>query len=163
MLKYPWCMKSLQTFYSGKIALTSLLVFAISSLSYGQKPDRKETLSYINEKLGSQCNIDMRAGTIVAVFYDKSGDKIREDKVAAFELDTAVVYEAEEKILSVNCLSDKKDCVTRTLVKQKVKRQYGRISFIIKDASHVESLRKAMIHLIRIDSQYRYNDEITFE
>jgi hypothetical protein len=163
MMKYPWCMKSFQTFYSGKIALTSLLVFAISAVSYGQKPDRKETLSYINEKFGSQCIIEMRAGTMVAVFYDAGGDKIREDKVAAFELDTAVIYDPVEKILSVNCVNDRKECVTRTLIKQKIKRQYGRISFVINDAAQVEGLRKALIHLIRIDSQYRYNNEITFE
>lgn len=162
-MKYSGWMKTFQTFSTGKLALACLLVSAITTASYAQKPDRKTTLSYINQKLAPLCVVDMRAGTFVAIYTDEGGNKIREDKVPAFELDTVVVYDPIEKILSVNCTGGSKDCVMRTLIKQKIKRGYARISFVINDETQVESLRKALIHLIRIDSQFRYTDEITFE
>ncbi|MEP7264547.1 MAG: hypothetical protein ABI772_08615 [Bacteroidota bacterium] len=156
-------MKTFQTFSSGKLALACLLVSAITTASYAQKPDRKTTLSYINKKLAPICIVDMRAGNFIAIYNDADGNKIREDKVPAFDLDTAVIYDPIEKILSVNCTGGSKDCVMRSLIKQKVRRGYARISFVVNDETQVESLRKALIHLIRIDSQFRYTDEITFE
>lgn len=156
-------MKTFQTFNKGKLAAVMLLMLLISVASYAQKPDRKETLSYINEKLAPLCVIEVKGGDIIALFKDADGNKVREDKVPAFALDTAVVYDAVEKILSINCTAREKDCVNRTLFKQKVRRYYGRTSFVVEDAALVEPLRRALIHLIRIDSEFKYNDEITFE
>ncbi len=163
MMKYPRWMKTFRSLNTGKIALALLLVLAITGRSYSQKPDRKTTLSYINKKLAPLCVIEMRTGTLIATFTEADGKKVREDKVPAFELDTAVIYDSKDKILSVNCISDRKDCVTRTLYKLKIKRQYNRISFVVNDETQVENLRKALIHLIRIDSEFKYSDEITFE
>ena len=156
-------MKTLQLFITGKLGWTLTLFLAISTLSYGQKPDRKETISYINQKLAPLCRIEVKGGTIIATYNDKSGTKIREDKVAAFDLDTVAHYDLTEKILSVNCLKDRPDAVTRTLYVQKIKRQYSRITFVIEDEATVESITKALLHLIKIDSQFSYSDEISFE
>jgi hypothetical protein len=156
-------MRTLRTMNKGKLAATVLFVLSICTASYGQKPAQKETLSYINKKLAPLCVIEVRGDDIIAVFRDEEGNKVREDKVPAFELDTAVVWEPNEKILSVNCRAGQKDCVNRTLIKQKIRRYYARTSFVVSNENEVESLRKAMIHLIRINSEFRYNDEITFE
>lgn len=160
MLRWMNTFRSINT---GKIAAAVLCVLAITSASYGQKPIQKETLSYINEKLAPLCVVDVNGDNIIATYRDADGNKIREDKVPAFALDTAVVYDPTEKILSVNCTGKEKDCVNRTLIKQKVRRYYARISFVVENETDVEPLRKALIHLIRINSEFKYKDEITFE
>jgi hypothetical protein len=156
-------MKTFQTLNKGKLAAVVLLILSISATSYAQKPDRKETLSYINERLAPLCVVTVKGGDIIAVYTDAEGNKVREDKVPAFALDTAVIYDPVEKILSVNCTGSSKDCVNRTLFKQKIRRYYARISFVVNDPALVEPLKRALIHLIRIDSEFKYNDEITFE
>ena len=150
--------------HAGKIVLLSLFILSYSVKSYSQKPDRKETISYINQKLGPVCEVAMKGGTLIVNYFDPKGKKVREDKAPAFALDTIINFEADEKVLSVNCTSDNKNCVTRTLYIHKTKKTYSRVTFVADvDEASLEGLKKAIVHLIKIDSQYRYNDEISFE
>jgi hypothetical protein len=155
-------MKILQMFLSGNLYSMMGLGLLISVNSYSQKPDRNSTVSYINEKLAPVCIIEVKGGTIIADYYDKDGQKIRQDKVPSFALDTVIIYEPADRLLSVNCTGDEKYCVSRTLFMHKIKKDVSRISFVV-EADEAEGLKKALQHLIRIDSEFKYKDEITFE
>ena len=150
-------------FYGGKVAPVLLLMLAFFQISYSQTPGKSETLEYINKKLSGSCVIEINKGNIIANYYSADGKHIREDKVFSGALDTAVTYDTEEQLLSIKCLGIEGDCVTRNLYVQKVRRQYARISFVVKDSSKVEELKKSIKHLIRTLSEPKYKDEISFD
>ena len=105
-----------------------------------------------------------KGGDIIATFSDESGQKIREDRVALGYLDTIVRYDSKEKMIYISTIKGCDNCVTRKLFVQKVKRGYSRMSFTIDGSEkEVKGVRKALVHLIRIGSEFRYHDEIVFE
>ncbi len=131
--------------------------------SYSQSPGSRETVDYLNKKLEGKCKIHLVGATIVADYYSDDGTKIRQDKVSSGGLDTAIVYDSSEQILSAPCLKVEGYCVTRTLFIQKIKRPYLRFSFPVDNPVQAYEIRIAFRHLIRLLSEPKYKDEITFD
>ena len=117
---YHFNMTYIHHFNSGKIVAAIFLMLAFSGISYSQVPGKKETLDYINKKLGGTCVIEINKGTIIATYHSPDGKTIREDRVFSGALDTAALYDAEEQLLFIPCLSVDGDCVTRSLYVQKI-------------------------------------------
>ena len=131
--------------------------------SYSQSPTRQETVDYINRILGEKTKVELKGGNIFVTFMDEQRKVIREDKATTPDLELKITYEQEGKLLCIPCYRDQPECVTRTLVMQKIKRGYGRLSIPVTDEKQYETLRKAFDHLIRIVSEEGYKDAITLD
>lgn len=134
-----------------------------SSFSYSQSPGKQETVDYMNKILGDRIRVELKSGTILVSFRDENGNLLREDKAPSPDLDLAITYEPEDKLLCIPCMKDQPECVTRTLVVQKIKRGYGRLSIPVENEKDFYALRKAFDHLIRILSENKYKDAITLD
>ena len=135
-----------------------------ATLSYSQRPGKTETVAYLNKKLAPGCSVVVKGGDIIATYFDNGGQKIREDRVAFGFLDTIVRYDKVEKTFNISTINGCEDCVTRRLFVQKTKKSYSRLTFAMNGSdAEVKGLKKALVHLIRIGSEFRYHDEITFE
>ena len=153
-----------QKIHKGKIWFGVLIGLHFSLLSYSQRPNREETISYINKKLSPVCSVVVKSGDIIATYFDEGGQRIREDRVAIGNLDTLVRYNVKENVFIIPTIKGCEECVTRKLIVQKVKRFYSRLSFTMEGSDkEIKGLRKALVHLIRIGSEFRYHDEISFE
>lgn len=150
-------------FNGSKLLLGVGAMLTFFKISYSQTPGRKETIDYLNSKLNPSCVIEVNGATIIACYYSNTGAKIRQDKVSSGALDTSIVYDKNEKILSIPCLGVEGDCVMRNLYLQKIKRPYARLSFAIDDENKANEIKKAFKHLIRILSEPKYKDEISFD
>jgi len=156
-------MTSFNSINRGKVVLVLCLVLTFFQISYSQIPNKKQTLDYLNQKMQGSCILEISKGNIIANYYSSDGNLIREDRVFSGALDTVIKYDASEQLLSVPCLKIEGDCVTRKLFVQKIKRTYARISFVVKDETQAEEIKKALQHLIRIESEPKYKDEISFD
>ncbi|MBK9401844.1 MAG: hypothetical protein IPN36_13635 [Bacteroidetes bacterium] len=134
-----------------------------SCLSYSQSPGKGETVEFINKVLGERIQVELKTGTILVSFRDENGNLLREDKAPSPDLDLTITYEPEDKLLCIPCMKDQPECVTRTLVVQKIKRGYGRLSIPVASEKDFYSLQKAFDHLIRILSENKYKDAITLD
>lgn len=150
-------------FYGGKLLPALCVMLAFFQFSYSQSPGSRETVDYLNKKLDGKCKIHLVGATIVADYYSQDGTKTRQDKVSSGGLDTAMVFDATEQVLSAPCLKVEGYCVTRTLYIQKIKRPYLRFSFPVTDETQANELRIAFRHLIRLLSEPKYKDEITLD
>lgn len=144
---------------SGLLFLIGLYPF----VAVGQSPGKKETLEYINQKVGNATSVFYKAGSLIIVFKDKDGSILREDSAPVPDLDLNVFYEPESGLLCIPCVKGIGDCVTRVLVLEKVKRSYGRLSIPLKDAGEFQSLQKAFEHFIRLISVNGYHDTVIFD
>ncbi len=147
----------------GKVLLASIFMLTIFQKSYSQSPDRQFTLDYINKSLGKEIQTDIKGSQLVVTFYNNQGEKIREDRAPLAYLDLKVFFEEGSTLLCIPCLKNEEDCVTRTLVVQKIKRPYDRISISVQDKVQFQKLKKAFEHLIRLTSEIGYKDAVTFE
>lgn len=138
-------------------------MLTINQKSYSQSPGKNETLSYLNKKLGGKTVLDIRMNNLVVSIKDDNGNLIREDKVTFSELDLKSFYVEESDLLCVPCLKDAPGCVTRLLIVQKIKRPCERISIIVGGKQNFKLIQKALEHLIRLESEVGYKDEITLE
>ena len=119
---HHYIMTSFSYFYGNKVVSALCLMLTFFQNSYSQAPDRKETLDYINKKLSGTCVLEINKGSIIANYISPDGKSIRQDKVFSGALDTTVIYDAGEQLLSIKCLHDEDDCVTRSLFVQKIRR-----------------------------------------
>lgn len=147
----------------GRLILLAVGLNFFSMESYSQSPGKDETLSYINQVLGQRTEVNIRSGTILVKFYDQQAQYIREDKVPSPDLDLPMYYEAENNLLCIPCAKDVPGCVTRTLVVQKVKKAYDRLSIPVTDEAMYKRLEKAFDHLIRLYSEDGYKNEISLD
>ena len=150
--------------HKGKIWFPLFICVQFATLSYSQRPDVNETIMYLNRKLSPNCIVKEKHGDIIATYFDKDGKKTREDRISIGLLDTIVRYDKNSKMFIIPALNGCETCVTRKVFTQKSKRKYSRMTFFM-DGSEADKigLRKALIHLIRINSEFRYHDEIVFE
>ncbi|CAN5603375.1 hypothetical protein BH11BAC2_BH11BAC2_15200 [soil metagenome] len=146
-----------------KLLSMLILMLTFSSKSYSQSPKKDETLAYINRMLGTSCQVDLKGGTMMVSFRDPEGKLLREDKAQIMDLEFDVNYDQEYHLLCMPCLKDVAGCVTRTLMVQKSKRETDRISIAVEDESKYKNLQKAFEHLIRLEAEHGYKDEVTLE
>ncbi len=149
--------------YGCKLLLVLIFLLAIIQKSYSQSPGKNETLTFLNKKLGGKTVLDIRMNNLVVSIKDDKGNLIREDKVTFSELDLKSFYEEESDLLCVPCLKDAPGCVTRTLIVQKIKRPCERISISVGGKENYKIIQKALEHLIKLESEVGYKDEITLE
>ncbi len=125
----------------------------------------KETLSYINSKLGPGFQVTVEKGVITAGYYENGHVLFRDDHVNPRDLDTShIYYNQEEQLFCLNCLGGKNKCVDRNLYVNKISRGYSRMSFHVKlDAKSAAGLRKAFIHLIKLCLIHNYKSHEPFE
>ena len=151
------------TALGGKVLLLIALMLVIFSKSYSQSPDKKATLVYINEILGSSTKVEIKGSQLVISYYNDQGQLLREDKAPLAYLDLKVQLETESSLLYIPCLKSEEGCVTRTLTVQKIKKSYDRMSISVNDSGSYLKLKKALQHLIRLTSEIGYKDAITLE
>jgi hypothetical protein len=135
-------------------------VGTISSKSYSQKPDKGATLSIINHSLSLQTELEVKQSTLIVRVKDDKGKLIREDRARIPELALEAYYEKETSSLCIPCITDVPDCGTRKLIDQKIKKTTGRIMFPVTNEENYLQLKKYLEHLIRIESEIGYKDEI---
>lgn len=143
------------------VFLILFVVFPIFAIA--QSPGKKETLNYINQKVGTGISVYYKSGSIFVVFKDENGTVFREDIAPVPDLDVNVLFEPESGLLCIPCIKGITDCVTRTLVLQKVKRTYARLSIPVSSEPEFRSLQKAFEHFIRIISVNGYQDTVVFD
>lgn len=148
---------------NGKLHCLAAVMSLFWVKSYSQTPTRQETVEYINRILGEKTSVELKGGNIFVTFRDDKQQVIREDKAITPDLELNIAYEAEGKLLCIPCYRDQPECVIRTLVVQKIKRGYGRLSIPVTDEKQYEALRKAFDHLIRLVSEEGYKDAITLD
>lgn len=141
------------------ILLGIALVPAIVSKSYSQSPGREATLEYLNRLGGDSIQFSLKGTQLQITYSGKEGKVVRYDKAQTTDLDTVAKFESSSRLVSVNCLADVQDCVTRELIVQKIKRNYGRISIPATEETAV-AYKTALQHLIKILTVKKYNDEI---
>ncbi len=147
----------------GKLHLVLILMLAFFQKSYSQSPGKTATLDFLNKKLGERTQLEIKMNDLIVITKNESGEVIREDKVPFSDLEVNSFYEEESDLLCIPCLKDVQGCVTRTLKVQKIKRPYDRISIIAGGTENYKQLQKAIEHLIRLESEVGYKDEITLE
>lgn len=145
-----------------KLHLIVLFVWAFSLKSYSQSPGKDETVRRINELTGNKLQVEVAHDQITLRILDESGAVIRIDKAPLADLAEEAFVEKESGLVCVPCLKDAAGCVTRTLVVQKIKREYDRISLPVKDAATATSLSTALTHLIRLQTLTGYKDDVSF-
>lgn len=143
-----------------------IVIFLFISLSsMAQSISMEETIRYINNKLGADCSLDVVKGKLMAFYYDK-GKLDRKDKVNIAILDTnRIGFEKEGNILFISCKENEYDGVERILLKDNIKKQYSRISFVIpSDDKSVEGMKAAFGHMLRlIQRKNKYERTQPFE
>lgn len=162
-MKTPQRSNSISRLLNGKLLLLLAGMSLFSTISYSQTPNKTETVTYINSILGERTLVELKGGTLFVSFRDENNKVVREDKVPTYDLDLKITFEAEGGLLCIPCMKDQPECLTRTLVVQKVKRGYGRLSIPIRDEKQFESLRKAFDHLIRITSEDGYKEAVILD
>ncbi len=143
----------------------AVAVLAASSFSplHAQGITMKETLDFLNGKLGSCCSVNVIRGVLVAEYRD-GGEVVREDQVGVADLDLAgMAYESG--LFSIACKgAPAKKCVSRDLPLLDVYRSYARISWPVSlQPAGVESLKKAFTHQIRLVTDRKYESDEPFE
>lgn len=149
--------------------LNPILVVLLTLFSFPVKPvtaqgiDMEETLNFINTRLSPSSNIEVLRGVLIAKFYD-GGEIIREDQVLCKDLNIASMsYDSGSKLFSINCNGTMK-CVDRQLFIRKIQRDYNRISFPVNlDANGVESMKKAITHMIKLVLDPKYENSEPFD
>lgn len=152
--------------------MRSLILSSILTILLFQAPFQKvgaqgitmeQTLSYMNSKFGSVCQLDVIRGVIVASYYDGQ-EKFREDQVLCKSLDlTTMMYDSNSRIFSVDCKGSSK-CVDRQLFVRKIQRDYARLSFpVTLDPKGVEGMKKAFTHMINLVLDTKYENSEPFE
>ncbi len=145
-----------------KLLLIVLFVWAFSLKSYSQSPGKEETVRRINELTGNKLQVEVAHDQITIRILDEAGAVIRIDKAPLADLAEEAFVEKESGLVCVPCLKDAAGCVTRTLVVQKVKREYDRISLPVKDPASAAPLSTAITHLIRMQTVTGYKDDVSF-
>jgi hypothetical protein len=70
-------------------------------------------------------------------------------------------YEEESNLMCIPCLKDADGCVTRSLIIQKIRRQFNRISFTPSKKEDYSKIKKALQHLIRLQSEVGYKETVS--
>lgn len=130
---------------------------------FAQHPGKSETVKYINGIIGPSKTLSLKTGTLVVTFRDDKNRLVREDHVPAADLDLNIFYEEESGLLCIPCMKDYRECLTRVLVFQKVKRRYERFSMPVTDEIQYQKLKKAFDHLIRILSEVKYRETVVLD
>jgi len=123
----------------------------------------KETLDFLNGKLGSCCSVNVLRGVLVAEYRD-GGEVVREDQVGVADLDlSGMTYESG--LFSIACKgAPAKKCVSRDLPLLGVYRSYARISWpVALQPAGAASMKKAFTHLIRLVTERKYESDEPFE
>lgn len=155
--------RTLSSISSSKLLLLLTLMGAFSLKSYSQSPNKETTIDYLNRSLGLQANVEVKQNTIIIKIKNENGEVIREDKAQIPELQTEVYYEEESGMLCIPCMKDAEFCVTRILNVQKIKKTYGRITIPAGSQEKFAALKKGMEHLIKMQSEVGYKEEISFD
>jgi len=156
-------LRSFSSISSNKILLLLILMGGFSLKSYSQSPNKETTIDYLNRLLGLQANVDVKQNTIIIKIKNENGEIIREDKAQIPDLQTEVYYEQETGMLCIPCMKDAEFCVTRVLTIQKIKKTYGRITLPAGSQEKFASLKKGIEHLIKMQSEVGYKEEILFD
>lgn len=139
------------------------LVFFGGQMAFAQHPGKGETVKYINNIIGPSKSLSIKTGTLVVTFRDDKNRLVREDRVPAADLDLNIFYEQESGLLCIPCMKDYRECLTRVLVFQKVKRRYERFSMPVTDEIQYQKLKKAFDHLIRLLSEVKYRETVILD
>jgi hypothetical protein len=144
-------------------SLLTCCCLIVASAAFGQSPDMKSTLDFVNQTLGNSFEVSVEKGFLNVKFFD-GGDLFREDNAACKDLDPKkITYNATDKVFSVNCLTGR-DCVIRVYHIREIRRDYGRISFARElSASEVEKLTLAFSHMIKMVNDPKYKDTIALD
>lgn len=142
-----------------------IIVFLIvSSVGFAQNISMEETISFINRKMEGRykLTIDRRQLNIEVLNDDK--ELIREDLVMIDELDWETIkYYPDEGSLVIRCENKGYDCFERNLIVKGLKDYVHRFNFIVKDDKEAEALRKALVHMIRLVREKKYESAEPFE
>ena len=153
----------LRSINASKLLVLLTLMGAFSLKSYSQAPNKETTIDFLNRSIGLKANVDVKQSTIIIKIKNENGEVIREDKAQIPDLQTDVYYEEESGMLCIPCMKDAEFCVTRVLTIQKIKKTYGRITIPAGSREKFAALKKGMEHLIRMQSEVGYKEEIAFD
>jgi len=153
---------SIRLYATGVFGFACLMLFW-SQTAFAQHPGKNETVKYINDLIGPSKSLSIKTGTLVVTFRDEKNRLVREDRVPASDLDLNIFYEEESGLLCIPCMKDYRECLTRVLVFQKVKRRYERFSMPVTDEVQYQKLKKAFDHLIRVLSEVKYRETVVLD
>lgn len=146
-----------------KPKLLSLIIISclFSSKSYSQFPDKKTTVDSLNSWLKPNTTIELKGSNVIFKSYDEKGEFVKEDKAPFADLVDQPIYEEESNLICIPCLKDADGCVTRSLIIQKIRRQFNRISFTPSQKEDYSKIKKALQHLIRLQSEVGYKETVS--
>jgi len=147
---------------AGFMVLLNVLLFRVNEVK-AQDITMEETLSYINGKFGSICQLDVLRGVLIARYFEGS-EVFREDQVLCKSLNlSSMNYDKELRMFTVDCSGTTK-CVDRQLFVRKIQRDYNRISFpVTLDARAEAGMKKAFTHMISLVLDPKYKSSDPFE
>ena len=163
-----------------KSAVIFTAIFLIYFSVRAQQPQKagitmEQTIDYLNKKLGNNFKIELIKKKQMIVTFYKNGRVYKIDKVYIETLDTNdIKYNEEEKMLILHCKDEKEltgnlkkfidGCVEREIPDKDMTGAYARINLEVgSDEKKIASLRKAFIHLIKLEQDEEYNSSVPFE
>lgn len=158
---------SVNKYVTFKTGFCFLFLF-FSSRCFSQDITMKQTLDYINGKLGGRCSIDVSKGVLIALYKDNE-EIFREDQVSISSLDlNTIKYDSEYHVFSINNKgAPSKKNVTRELFKSghsESYKPYARISWEVNlDEKGENAMKKAFTHLIKLVMDSKYASSEPFE
>ncbi|MCG3164970.1 MAG: hypothetical protein POELPBGB_00730 [Bacteroidia bacterium] len=138
------------------------IFFLVSAISVAQNISMEETLAYINGKLSSKYEIDVKRGLLLLTSY-KDNMKMMDETILITDLNPEVVYSEEEKAIIIKCNEGDK-CVERKEHLVEKKNYFSRLKIVTpEDEKSVKGLQKAFLHLLRLVQEPKYKSTETFE
>jgi hypothetical protein len=129
--------------------------------SYSQFPDKKTTVDLLNSWMKPNTTIEMKGSNVIFKSFDEKGEFIKEDKASFSDLVDSPTYDEESNLICIPCLKDAEGCVTRSLIIEKIRRQSSRISFKPSRKEDYSKIKKALQHLIRLQSEVGYKETVS--
>ncbi len=145
--------------------ILALIILLGVQKSLAQTPSVRETLSFINEKLASNCKIDVRKSIVVSKCFNDEKVLFREDRVICSELAiTSIGYEASDSLVFIPCIDDAGKCVEREMFITGNSRPYARISYQLAngEADYIPVM-KAFLHLEQLIDNPKYKKSVVFD
>ncbi len=154
---------NLKEHYQAKLLSLLIISCLFSMKSYSQYPDKKTTVDSLNSWMRPITTIELNGSNVIIKSYDEKGKFVKEDKAPFADLTVTPYYEEESNLICIPCLKDADGCVTRSLIVQKIRRQFNRISFTPSRKEDYSKIKKALQHLIRIQSEVGYKDSVSLD
>lgn len=161
-----------------KLFLLLILILVFGQTHAQEKPagiSKEQAIDFLNKKLGKNHKIELiKEKQIVITFY-KKGSAYKTDKAYLETLDTNdIKYSEEEKMLIIRCKDEehldgrlkkfRDGCVEREIPEKDMVGQYARINLEVgSEMAKIESIKKAFIHLIKLEQEEGYSSNIPFE